>query len=219
MKSVQADTVIGSSVRQSAMLIHALPASDRAWVLSKLSPTQTASLRPLIEELESIGMPKNLELFEQTVILDTASSTESNRLKLDPGSVLQNSSASKYLSQLDSAACESLFLILRDEPPMLVARLLNLGPWIWEANFLHQLMILKRKQIADCRSQLLNKRQPEALAASIVELAAERLVAATHHQPKSSATHHQALGTSFSTMNFFKYVSKSKALKTEGAVS
>jgi hypothetical protein len=49
-------------VRQAALTLHAMPASDRAWLLAALSPQEREQLHALLEELQALGIPADSTL-------------------------------------------------------------------------------------------------------------------------------------------------------------
>lgn len=105
------------SSRQAALLIHALSASDRDWVMRRLGDAEGAHMRELLAELESLGIP------EDTALVDAA--------LVNPGA-----GAAKPLPDDDEALLMQaepavLAELLHGEPTAFVRKLLADAEWPW----------------------------------------------------------------------------------------
>jgi hypothetical protein len=100
--------------RRAALLAHALPARDRAWLLGELQGPQREALAALIEELRSMRVPRDPALVRQLLDMDR-----------------KTAGAQEALETLRPRDLPVLLAVLRAEPPWLVARLLSAGPWPW----------------------------------------------------------------------------------------
>lgn len=96
-------------VRQAALTLHAMPASDRSWVLAALPPREREQLHALLEELEALGIPADATLVAG--------------LAQDPG---RSARAEDWLQDLDARGAAALALVLRDEPSEFASAVLTL---------------------------------------------------------------------------------------------
>lgn len=127
-----------SASRQAALTLHAMCVEDRAWVLQALPDTQRLALEALLDELRELGIPA------QPRLLDSV-------LMRQPGRVAQPSDS---LQNLNATGIEALATLLRGEPGMLVARLLRMQAWPWQAAVLTRLGGVQRQQVQDALRQL-----------------------------------------------------------------
>lgn len=120
--------------RRAALTIHALPAADRKWMMQRLEAQQRRTIEVLLEELDSLGVVADGRMVEQAL----ATAPES---KAEPA----------WRQTL--AACDAATMVacLKDEPAMLVARVLERGPWRWDSAVLERMHPLRRRHIEQCR--------------------------------------------------------------------
>lgn len=109
------------SSRRAALLAHALPAADREWLLGELAAPQRLALGVLLEQLRSMRVPRDPALLRQLV--DT-----------DPGTDPQ-----RALAGITAQELQILLKVLRDEPAVLVGRLLTVHAWPWREAVLQDL--------------------------------------------------------------------------------
>jgi hypothetical protein len=137
--------------RKSALLLHAMPAESRLWLLDQLPPAEAETLRGLLEELCELGIPADRELLHD-VLADAAA-----------GEAKAPTDAEAQWALIDKAGPGSLWLALRDEPAGLIARFLALSEWRWERGFLDQLGPAKRHQVQALLAQF---RRDDRMAAA-----------------------------------------------------
>lgn len=113
-------------------------AEDRAWVLQALPDTQRLVLESLLDELRELGIPAQPRLLDGAV-------------QRQPGHAAQPADS---LQNLNAAGIEALATLLRGEPSMLVARLLRVQAWPWQAAALTRLGGVQRQQVQDALRQL-----------------------------------------------------------------
>jgi hypothetical protein len=111
-----------TALHRAALTLHAMPGADRQWLLDALSGEELATLRPLLLELEALGIPRDAGL--SPALQGQAASGH------DPAGALQG---------LDGEGVRRLAGMLRAEPPRLVAVLLSAGRWPWRDQLLAQL--------------------------------------------------------------------------------
>lgn len=102
------------SLRQAALTVHALPDADRAWLLQSLSPLQRETLRPLLAELEELGIPRDPGL------LPSIHREAAHRRAM-----------AAWPESLDAAGIAALSRVLEREPAGVTRMLLAIHPWDW----------------------------------------------------------------------------------------
>jgi hypothetical protein len=138
-----------SGLRQSALLLHAMPLDDRQWLLENLPAQDRSAITPLLDELASLGIPESPELLQHALAQDTAGAWEVvDASPTDPSSpVLQ--ALNEILPIEGAPAWSRLCVILKEEPAGLVARLLQMHDWSWRAQALRALGPRKRAQVLE----------------------------------------------------------------------
>jgi len=102
-------------LRSAALLLHAMPQDDRAWMMAALPNGQRDSLAPLLDELESLGIPGDPGLIEEL-----ATSEEGIAVP-----------APRWPQQLDAGEVVVLCDVLAGEPLGLSRFLLAMQSWSW----------------------------------------------------------------------------------------
>ena len=120
--------------RRAALTIHALPVTDRHWMMQRLELQQRRTIEVLLEELESLGVVADGRMVEQAL----AAAAES---EADP----------QWRRTLARCDVDTMAACLKDEPAMLVSRLLERGPWPWDSALLERMHPLRRRHVEQCR--------------------------------------------------------------------
>lgn len=128
-----------TSLRQAALLLHAMPVSDRAWLLAELSESQQEVLDNLLQELHELGIPTDRRLIDLAVKTPD-DPTDHLRTPFPPFT---------RLDEVDETDLAALAQVLRHEPPGLIARLLQVRRWTWQTRLLAQLGTVQRRQVED----------------------------------------------------------------------
>ncbi|MBE7367193.1 hypothetical protein [Ramlibacter pallidus] len=110
--------------RRAALLVHAMPPSDQAWLLGSLPPAQREAVEELLGELREMGIPPDAALLRDVI---------------EAPPTAQPETAEDVLARLDAHQVERLAQLLRDEPPVLAGRVLALRAWPWAGALLAQL--------------------------------------------------------------------------------
>lgn len=98
-----------ANTRRAALLLHALPAADQRWLLKRLPEASRSSVLPLLAELRDLGMPR-----------------------VPVEAVLGGSADSPSVeAALDHLRPQQVVEALAGEPPVLVARVLQMRQWPW----------------------------------------------------------------------------------------
>jgi hypothetical protein len=175
MTFIERSAAVAPAVRQAALLLHAMPMSDRAWLLEQLPREQRLQLTPLVEELQELGIPQDRVLVEQTLAAQEHGQSDMDGPPVDARVKAPLPDSQRLLAQLDSAGCSELADVLRDEPPMLIARLLLLGPWPWEHELLGHFGVIKRRQIEEFRTNIPSDRKSDILSEALLNAVTRHL--------------------------------------------
>lgn len=173
-------TDVASSARRAALLLHALPQPDRAWIVGQLGEQERAVVEILLRELRGLGIPADRALVDEVIAPGRASSPSASPAAAHvAGSPARPDPSSDRLAALAHADPARLAAILRDEPAGLIARLCSIREWPWRHAMLQQLGE-KRRRVAELlarasapQSPVLSPRVRTAASASLDE----RLVA------------------------------------------
>ncbi|HEX5682651.1 MAG TPA: hypothetical protein VFY73_01340 [Ideonella sp.] len=105
--------------RSAALLLHSLSDTDRAWALSQLDSGARDALRPLLDELLELGVPRD-PVWVRQVLAESAPS---------PSGRMDAIHAPR--ERIANADPQSVASLLLREPRGLVQRVLAMGPWPW----------------------------------------------------------------------------------------
>lgn len=140
--------------RRTALLLHAMSAADRDWMLAKLGGEMRATLKTMLDELLALGIPADRALLNRAAegVVPTAlarmPSDTSLNIELNSGADMPQAyaldSAIANLADVEPAA---LAKILSDEPAELIARLLACHDWKWRDSLLEKLGSGRRLQV------------------------------------------------------------------------
>ena len=117
-------SLVATSPRRAALLVHALARPDQEWLLASLAPHHRVELEGLLEELATLGIPPDEGVLRQV-------------LEAPPQD--QSAGAIDRLERLAPAQVESLAQLLREEPPRVAASLLAAHAWPWKEAVLQAL--------------------------------------------------------------------------------
>jgi hypothetical protein len=155
--------------RKAALLLHAMPAESRLWILGQLPPAQSEKLCDLLTELRELGIPADQALLHEILSSDSAPAAGAAPV----------SDVEAQLAVIENAGPGSVWLALRDEPAGLIARFLALFDWRWEQGFLEQLGPSKRHQVQKLlpryRGAPSRVNGPDLLRAQLLARLSERL--------------------------------------------
>jgi hypothetical protein len=140
---------VPAQTRRAALLVHALPLSDRDWLLRRLPDGERVALGALIAELESLGIPADPALVGEVVgARPDAPQPASPATGAGPATA-EDGGARAPLAAIERGDPATLATLLRDEPVGLVVRLLALRAWPWREEVLRQLGEILRRQIEE----------------------------------------------------------------------
>jgi hypothetical protein len=136
------------TTRRAALVAHAMPEGDRAWLLDELQPTHRVVLSGLLKELQLLGVPRDASLLEDFT---------------RPPLVRQPSTPLGELQSLGTGEVAGLAELMEFEPPLLVSRLLAAGDWPWRQQLLDALSAGRRDAVLGFQSLARAPRLEQAL--------------------------------------------------------
>ncbi|MBV8660342.1 MAG: hypothetical protein JO142_21185 [Burkholderiales bacterium] len=142
-------------LRQTALVLHALDATDRQWMLAQLNADDRQQLDIHLAELVQLGIPRDSALVEQLLA------------QLD-GTAER---AGQVASQLRAASAETMDRVFADEPSWLVSTVLRIEHWAWRDAFLERMDTSRRDRIA----RNLTVPVPNSMATAMLARIAPRL--------------------------------------------
>lgn len=133
---MSASAQAAGSPRRAALLVHAMPAPDQAWLLGSLPLDDRTELEGLLAELRELGIPPDEGLLRQV---------------LDAPVAAVPAGRQSLLETLQPAQVDALAEALRGEPAQLVATLLAANAWPWKDVLLSQFAPDAQQRIAAAR--------------------------------------------------------------------
>jgi hypothetical protein len=120
--------------RRAALALHGLGETDRHWVLGQLRGADRSRLAQLLEELQKLGIPPDPSLL-----------ADAQKHLPEPAKPVPN--------RIREASAAQMLSILAREPAGLIAAVLRVGAWPWQAGFLARLEpALREKVLASLRN-------------------------------------------------------------------
>ncbi|MEO6936643.1 MAG: hypothetical protein ABI171_14990 [Collimonas sp.] len=142
------------NLRRTALLLHAMSAADRHWMLARLDAESQASLRSMLDELVALGIPADKALLsraaETAAPLHQAAASMAIPAEMTPVNAAGTREAeppASAITSLNDVNPTTLAQILQDEPPELIARLLACHAWQWREGLLEQLGQARHSQV------------------------------------------------------------------------
>lgn len=127
-------------LRKAALLLHAMPEGDRAWLLAQLAEAERSALGALLDELRALGIPADRALLDEALRRDAVSPND----PVHSGAQRQGSARVEALRAVD---VPSLAAVLEAEPPTVIARLLRISDWRWRDSLLAELPAPLRRAV------------------------------------------------------------------------
>ncbi|QJW85533.1 hypothetical protein HK414_26280 [Ramlibacter terrae] len=153
-----------SQSRRAALMAHALPRDDQAWLLAALPASRRSVLEGLLAELKVPGIPPDPALLE---------SIDAKNAPTPPASAADLPDASS------GAQVPMLAQVLQQEDPTVAACLLALRPWGWRDALLAAMPCEWAEKVKDVQS---GTRAP-ALEAALCEALLGEVRAASRTSP------------------------------------
>ncbi|MFZ6721395.1 hypothetical protein [Undibacterium sp. Ji49W] len=137
---------ITESTRRAALLLHAMTASDKKWILGQLDRLDHVVLTGLLDELSELGVPKDAEILAALEEPERKLPVSQGR-----GDNLLNQDFDKQIRFLELENAHTLFNVLAKEEPDLIAYFLSIYSWPWTEELLNYFDVSVRRQIKASR--------------------------------------------------------------------
>ena len=144
---------VTKNARQAALMLHAMPPQDCAWLLRNLPTAQSAQLEVLLEDLRSLGIladPTFLAQVQKMPATAFPPSRDTSSESRQPAVHTSASSLDDSAQRLESARVDILAAILKSEPAVLVALLLSMRNWSWHDELLEAMSMSQRLAVRRC---------------------------------------------------------------------
>lgn len=167
--------------KKTALKLHSLSDADREWILGKLEAAHREKLSGMLEELSSLGIPRQRDLM-QTIdesIIDESSykpPTAPKKEKLPPGPI----------RDLVGAQPEIIQTILKSEPPAINAAVLLAYNWPWRQDVMEAFTDPVRQSVEKTMAQLKGG-LTEKVNEAILEVLARKLCRVSEDSPEEGA--------------------------------
>mgnify|MGYP001619795446 CR=1 FL=1 len=153
--------------RHAALLLHAMSAADRNWILAQMPEVQQQALHTLLAELEALGIPPDKSSLER---LQQGGDIQPLPILGLAGASNEPTEGGLDLMALDAMKIASLAQAWRAEPALLVAQALCLRPWPWRPALLERLPALQRQRVMDVLGAQGDRLRPgPAMAAAMLD--------------------------------------------------
>jgi hypothetical protein len=158
-----------TGLRRTALTLHAMAPRDRDWLLSQLAPDQRAAVRQLLDELNSLGILADPALLQEALRQHRAQQTS-------PVSAADGRREHRHRCRGDGTSGRAgaatgrpggLAQLLMAEPEALVAWLLHLRDWHWQAQLLSHFGAPQRQRILAQLQRLRALPQTDVAAAQL----------------------------------------------------
>jgi len=163
--------------RHAALLLHAMAAADRDWMLDALPQQERAELIPLLAELEALGIERDPTLIDAVTSDEGLAATPTQAAEGVSGGERPTAvSDEAMLWSLDPQEVSALAELLRIEPAGLVAEFLAVANWPWRDALLANLEPVQRRKIDGHRATMdAAASTPPALRTALIAMIATRL--------------------------------------------
>jgi hypothetical protein len=168
--------------KKAALHIHSLNDSDRQWLLGNLPDHQVERLRPMLNELKSLGIPRRQDLVQAADEFDSPAP--------DAGPVPEQEvqEPPEFVGRLMQAPPERLHRALMDEAPAVTAAALLACDWPWHHAVLDAFDAAQRQTISEAMVQMKGK-VTEKASHALVRVLAEKL----RHLPENQGADDDAV--------------------------
>jgi hypothetical protein len=159
-----------AAARQAALILHAMTLDDQEWVLGSVPSRDAATLRALLEELRTLGIPPEPDSLREALLTLASAPVQGDKRLV-----------------LDAPAPAALHGLLQNEAPQFTACVLASGDASWRAAVVAGLPAATRAQVeaadAMASAPALDLAIREALSEALA--LAPCLPAANRHLPRS----------------------------------
>lgn len=141
-------------VRRTALVLHSLSPSDRTWLLERLPLSARAKLVPLLDELRELGFPTQADLVKSAMTSSVHTTGTVEKTHIEAGEPAQ------LLAELAQSTPQAVHAAIADERDDLIAEMLCLTAWPWEAPLLGQLPTQRQLRIGRLKTDLQQRSTP-----------------------------------------------------------
>lgn len=166
--------------RRVALALHAMAPADRGWMLERLPASARGQLREWLDELESLGVPRDPSL------LATA------RAAL-PARAQPAGSQAAMIASVAALTPEQVADVLRHEPVALAVALLGISDWPWRQSAIAMLGVSHARRVAEATMTMhasQSARPAPGRDAALMRAVLDRVAAA----PRAQSPANQVLG-------------------------
>lgn len=139
---------------RAALMLHAMAAGDRNWILQSLPDVQSARLQVLLDELLALGIPKDTSLVAQVVksLAPESDPIPNTRPSATPVGALASAArlTEDGIGYVEAVPIARLLAILKTEPTAVIALLLSLHSWPWQEALLLGLGMRRQQAVREC---------------------------------------------------------------------
>lgn len=171
--------------KKAALHIHSLNDSDRRWLLGNLPGHQVERLRPMLDELKSLGIPRRQGLVREVDEFGSPATPA------DPEPDQAAQEPPESVGRLLQAAPERLHQALMDEAPAVTAAVLLAYDWPWQQAVLDAFDAAQRQTISEAMEQIKGK-VTEKASHALVRVLAEKF----RHLPENPEADDDAVAES-----------------------
>lgn len=167
--------------KKTALKLHSLSDADREWILGKLEAAHREKLSGMLEELSSLGIPRQRDLMKT---IDESIIDESTHKP--PAAPKKEKALPEPVRDLVGAQPEILQVILKSEPPAIKAAVLLAYDWPWRQAVLEVFTDPLRLSVEKTMAQL-KGRLTEKVNEAIIEVLAGKLGRVPEDCPEEAA--------------------------------
>jgi len=135
-----------TGARQAALLLHSLAADDREWMLGHVTAGQRAELRELLQELTVLGLQPDRAMLADTLHALDADASGTTQAPAAAASGAAHTADTEW-ERVRDLPFESVTRVLLAEPDRLIASLLRLGPWPWQAQLFARMTTARQQNL------------------------------------------------------------------------
>lgn len=166
--------------KKTALTLYSLNDADRRWLLGNIHEHQRDRLMPMLEELETLGIPRRQELMPLIDAPDKDASAP------EPPPETAEKTLPEPIAQLLNAPLEKLHHLLKAETPALNAAVFLAHDWPWRSSVLKRFGDAERETI-EAHMARMEGMLTEKVSAAILTVLAEKVAQCPEEIPEEEA--------------------------------
>ena len=143
------NNMLNNKVKELALKLHSFPVKDRSWVLANLSAGERTKMEGLLSELDLINKSGSYDFSSELL----NNNSEINNPGNDDNILGE---ISQFIKILDKKSAESVFEVINNEEPWIIALVLEMHDWKWKEQFKKLLNLNKKSQVKHFQSGDIN---------------------------------------------------------------